>query len=491
MIQHILQLPDGRRIRGGAAEPALLRVELTQTVNTGEALHPGAVCAAMAEISLYAPGESPLAQGDSFTLYAEENGEEEKLGVFIAEQPQRKSANVLTLTAYDRVTLLDRDITEYLSGLTAPPYSLFELAQGVCVWCGVTLGNTELPNGSHPVQPFSASGITGRQLLQWVAEAAGCFCTADKEGVLHLGWYQAADTVYTSRDYYSLSLADYETAPVQRVQLRSKDEDVGTVYPEAPGQKNTLVITGNPLLTAERAEALLPVAQTLFERLAPISYTPCTLTVDVGAEPGSIITVRDLAGNDHTALVMERRHAAGRDTLVCTGPANLQSTTAVNAQSYRALSGRVLSLRTDVEGLFAENADTKGQLAALALDIDGISATVQSQQEENKTAISKLEQTAKEISLSVQSIVDNGVDKVTNQFGLSIKESAVVIHKSGSEMENKLDETGMSVCRGEQVMLRADAGGVTATDVTVNNFLSVAHARFEDYGSDRTACFYV
>lgn len=496
MIQHILELEDGRRIRGGEGEPALLSVNLTQTVSSGEALIPGAVCAAMAEISLYAPEGSPLAQGDSFTLYeVTEAGEERKLGVFIGEVPQKKSANVLSLTAYDRVTLLDRDVTEFLAGLTGWPYSLWELAVLVGAYCGVSLGDTEIPNGSYPVKAFTAGGITARQVMQWIAEAACCFCRADSEGVLRFGWYEESGTVYTPLDYYHLSLADYVTAPIERVRIRAKEEDVGTVYPQDAGEKNTCIITGNPLLTAETADDLLPVAQTAFERLCQITYTPCTLTVDVGTAPGSIVTVTDQKGASHTVYVMERRRTGGRDTLTCTGPARLDSTTAVNSQSYGALSGKVLALRTDVEGLLAENADAQGKLASLALDLDGITATVKVTQEEHKTAITTLEQTAQGLSASVQSIVDNGVEKVSTAFGLAIDGSAVTIHRDGSEMENKLNEQGMYVLRGGETMLKADADGVTATDVTVNNFLSIGHARFEDYVNDeddsRTACFFV
>lgn len=493
MIQHILELADGRRIRGGEGEPAILSVSLTQTVNTGEVLLPGAVCAAMAEISLYAPGESPLSQGDSFTLYEVTEDGERKVGVFLAELPQRKSANVLNLTAFDRVILLDKDITALLENLTAWPYSLWELAKMVCQYCGVSLAEEEIPNGSYSVRAFSARGITGRQLLQWIAEAACSFCRMDEEGVLRFGWYQDSGEAYTPQDCYqgTVRLADYTTTPIERVRIRAKEEDVGTIYPESAGEKNTYCITGNPLLTAETAEELLPVAQAVYERLSGVTYTPCNLTVKTGVLPGSIVQVEAMDGVWHTVYVMERCRSGGRDTLISTGPAGLDSTTAVNSQSYRALSGKVLSLRTDVEGILAENADTKGRVSSLELNVDGISATVQAVGEENKTALTTLKQTADSLSATVQTIVDNGTQKLSTAFGLSIDGSAVTIHREGSEMENRLDEKGMYVVRSGEVMLQADARGVVATDVTVRNYLSVAHARFEDYGSDRTACFFV
>ena len=90
---------------------------------------------------------------------------------------------------------------------------------------------------------------------------------------------------------------------------------------------------------------------------------------------------------------------------------------------------------------------------------------------------------------------------MTTEFGVTIDGSAVRIARSDSNMENRLDEKGMYVVRqpgtlNETIMLRADADGVVATDVTVRNYLRLGdHARFEDYtdGADskRTACFYI
>lgn len=110
--------------------------------------------------------------------------------------------------------------------------------------------------------------------------------------------------------------------------------------------------------------------------------------------------------------------------------------------------------------------------------------------------ITEIKQTSEDINMSVQKIIDNGVDKVSTEFGLTIDGSCVDIHRSGTEMRNSLDETGMYVKRSEDVMLQANANGVIATDVSVRNYLIIgSHARFEDYsdGTDsaRTACFWI
>lgn len=110
--------------------------------------------------------------------------------------------------------------------------------------------------------------------------------------------------------------------------------------------------------------------------------------------------------------------------------------------------------------------------------------------------VAELKQNSGEISIAVQKLIDDGVNKLVTEFGLTIDGSCVDIHRSGTEMHNSLDETGMYVKRSDEVMLQANADGVIATDVSVRNYLIVGnHARFEDYsdGTDnaRTACFWI
>jgi hypothetical protein len=103
--------------------------------------------------------------------------------------------------------------------------------------------------------------------------------------------------------------------------------------------------------------------------------------------------------------------------------------------------------------------------------------------------------------MKVQSVRENGTTKVKNEFGLTIDESYVQIHRSDSDMTNRLNEKGMYVVRNagtgnETIMLQADTEGVIATDVSVRNFLVLGDfARFEDYtdGTDskRTACYWL
>lgn len=121
---------------------------------------------------------------------------------------------------------------------------------------------------------------------------------------------------------------------------------------------------------------------------------------------------------------------------------------------------------------------------------------IEANQTQIRESVSVIEQSANAISLEVTKILADGVDKVVTSTGYTFNEEGLKIQREGQAIENLLNNLGMYVYRSGDVMLKADASGVEATDVKVNNYLIVGdHARFEDYtdgnGAGRTACFYV
>ena len=508
MEKTILVLPDGTELSSGkTGTDAIINFSLTQCVNEEEELTLGSVCAAMAEITVLSTGGFSMEEGQEFTVFREnQEGTRRRVGVFLSQKPTKPTAHTVKLTAYDRVILLDRDLSGWLESLTGWPYTLNDFGHMVSQACGVTLQNTELPNGDHLIPKFSAQGVTGRQLMRWVGELCGRFCRATADGSLEFAWYTPSGIVLqpTGEAFYfqkGFSYEDYCTAPIQRLQLRQTDTDVGTVYPEAPEGDNAYMITGNPLAAANTSGALAGVAQTLYEQLRGVSYTPCKLKIPAGiaVQAGDIVTVLDSKGKAFTVYVMTRKLSGGRNTLECTGSPRRGSTEAVNRFSYKALSGKIMNLQTTVEGLRAENQDADGRLASLAMDVESITSEVSRQQTALsgvKTQMTAVEQTAQALQLKIKTLDEEGAQRVKTETGFTFDETGLTISKEGTRMENLLNETGMFVKRSGEVILKADQEGVTAVDVTVGNYLIVGdHARFEDYSSavdgKRTACFWI
>lgn len=513
MYRHLLILPSGEELFSGPEqENALQNVTLTETVNSSEELTLGSACACELWAQLITP-HSGLALGaeDEVVLYrVEEDGSRHRMGTFWLEKPVHTTAHTMELTAYDAVSRLDQDLTEWLANLEEWPYTVQDFARMVCGRCGLSLVEGELPNGDFYIQPFAGERITGRLLMQWLGQITGRFCRATAEGELEFAWYVPNETLRIgpgeadgSVFYYQgeLSYEDYQTAPIEKVQLRQNPEDVGTVWPDEGGQKNTYFIENNPMLAAKSGEDLLQVAKKLYEQLRDVSYTPCRVVIPAtpGIRTGDVITITDAYGKTITGWIMKKTADGQRDTLECTGSPCRDSTTAVNNLGFQQLTGKVLNLRTDVDGIKAENKDMHGKLSAVSLDLEGIRAQVSQQKTQTDGLIqemSTVEQTARNLKIRLQSILDNGTDKVKTGMGYTFDDDGIHIARDGSQIENRLDHTGMYVSKSGQNVLQATADGVKAVDITVKNYLVVgSHARFEDYTdglrSNRTACFYL
>lgn len=100
--------------------------------------------------------------------------------------------------------------------------------------------------------------------------------------------------------------------------------------------------------------------------------------------------------------------------------------------------------------------------------------------------------TADQVHLAISTELSNGVDKVTTSTGFTFNEAGLTINKSDSEISTNIDEDGMSIYKNNEEVLTADNTGVTQINATIKQYLIVGkNSRFEDYGSDRTGCFWI
>lgn len=359
-MKHILRLSNGTEISSGLPTGnAIQSMTITQCVNDGQTLNLGSACTNMLQAELITPdGGFNIAAGEEMTLFVQEDTRLTQLGVFVAEKPVRPTAHSMRLTAYDRVIKLDRDLSAWLASLTGWPYRLMEFTAMVCDACGLELCSEELPNGDFLVRQFYLPGVSGRKLIQWVGQVAGRFCRATHDGKLEFAWYTPSVVSVTpngEHPYYenALTVEDYVIHPIEKVQIQATQEDVGAVWPDGDGEKNTYRITGNLLLTAQTTAELQPVAQTLYAQLKDVAYTPCKVEIptcrDIRA--GDIVTINDRNGKTVTAYVMQKTYSNHRDTLECMGSYRFDSAAVFNEQSYGTLSQKMLEINLQMEGM--------------------------------------------------------------------------------------------------------------------------------------------
>ena len=446
-----LTLPNGQLT-------ALASVNLTRSVNDSEDLSLGSACAAMLEFTAY--GDTPeVAQG--MELSYSHKGED--LGLFTCEKPRQTGKNTYKVTAYDRMVRFDRDVSAVLE---ATPCTLGQLLTRLCAYCGVPLGEEPLPGETYLVERFTARGLTGRRLLNYIGQVAGRFFYIDPAGVLRPGWYTpAAETLGEEIPIRmgSLTYAAYTTAPIERVLIRASANDAGVVWPDgSEATANTMIIEGNPLLAATQSAQLLPVAQRLYEQLKAVTYTPfsCTLAAGYVAEPGKLYRF----GDGLTGLVMEQRLRSGGCAVAGTGNPSLQSTTAFNRLSLGELGGRLLTVEKGMDGLRVEHTDLAMGLASVELTLDGIATRVTAVEEGDVTALTELRQQADGLRFSVSQLRTQTDAKADRSELLELTEH----FRFGAEgMTISNTATGMGIGVSEK-RIAFTGGGTPTTQITPN-----------------------
>lgn len=116
------------------------------------------------------------------------------------------------------------------------------------------------------------------------------------------------------------------------------------------------------------------------------------------------------------------------------------------------------------------------------------------QAKEEMSSEVELKLDADDVSIVIQQELGN-VDQVVTKTGYVFGADGLNISKSGSEIENKIDHSGMYVTKSGDDVLVANNKGVEATDLHAKTYLKIGkndgRSRFEDYGIDRTACFWI
>ena len=393
MYYSVLRLPNGTELKGGEAGSTLKALTLHAAVNAGQEFTIASAFSDYIEAEIWADpdGSLQITAGDALTYYRQDDaGNRTKVGVFYAEKPTRTKRNSYKVTAYDTMSKLDADFSGWLHANQAQfPKTIWQLVQLACQRAGVALASSSLPiNGNYSVQAFYADDLTCRQIISWAAEAAGCYAHMNADGKLQFLTYTdkrstakiTPDGVSNSTAYYadSLSYEDYTVKAIEKVQIRQSDSDVGVIYPDSTTATNTYAVQGNLLLTTGTKANLKTVAQNLYNVLKSVTYTPCKVAVPSGSglACGQIVHVKDARGREFDTYLMSATISSGKASFESVGSASRESSSAVNSQSYKNLTGKMLEIKTSVDGLTVTASELSGNYSELKQTVDGLSAEV-------------------------------------------------------------------------------------------------------------------
>lgn len=356
MYRNLIVLPDGTEIFSGlGAANAIQSCTITSAANSGTELTPGSVCCDMLETKFFAPkGNLNILVGSEMTLYkVDESGNRIPGGLFTMESPERPSRNTYRITAYDRVSWLERDLTPWLESLDGWPYDLLTFARMVCDECLLTLANDTIPNAGFPVNRFPAAKMTGRALMGYIGQIAGRFCRATVDGQIEFAWYTDSGITLQptgERFYSSLKASDYQVERIEAVQVQLAEAEYGMLFPETEVGYNSYIISGNPLITFVN-EDLLPYLDVLLQEIRNAVYTPCkvTLPASLDIRPGHILRIIDQDEKIIDTYVMTKTQKGSVDTIESTGSARRDTPAAVNEKTPEDYVTAAMKRQTQLE----------------------------------------------------------------------------------------------------------------------------------------------
>lgn len=166
---------------------------------------------------------------------------------------------------------------------------------------------------------------------------------------------------------------------------------------------------------------------------------------------------------------------------------------------------RVDKANKNIELVASETKANTDNISSLLLNTDSLAATVQRIEETTNSALDSVNGeistltnrvnatlTAEDVTLSIQSELANGVSKVTTATGFTFNNEGLKVEKTGSEMSTKITENGMMVYKDKKEVLTANNVGVDAVNLHATTYLIIGtNSRFEDYGKNRTGCFWI
>ena len=337
MYKTLIVLKDGTEISSGAVARNYIRnSSIKEAVNSGSELSLGSTCSTEVVVSLVSMDDSiSITAGDDIVVYkVDDKNVRTRIGLFTAEKPTKITAHSYRVTAYDRISWLDKDVTPWLSTLTGWPYDLKTFAQMVCAECGLTFITEEFPNSNFSVTRVLVNSVTGRKLMEWIGQIAARFIRANVDGEIEMGWYETTDIhVKPSGDRYfyegCLQYEDYMVAPIDAVQIRLAGNEYGLLWPSAPAGSNVYQLTGNKLI-ADVTVAAQESLEVIKAAITGNTYKPCKISLPASMDlhAGQIIQVTTLKGETFTTWVMSKVQKGHKDVIECVGSARRDSISA-------------------------------------------------------------------------------------------------------------------------------------------------------------------
>lgn len=217
------------------------------------------------------------------------------VGVFKGERPDKVRGKLIDFTAYDRMQKFEVSASDFIENMTFP-VTLGAVFSSLCAAVGVEPITTTFTNSTKnfTFNPFSTSDYTAREVLAWIAEAAGCYARVNADGKVELNTFTTNSYKILKTDRFEMSESEFETPVIGKLECYTS---YGDQLVTAGTGTNTYVISDNPFLYIENdteISLLQPYVNAIFAKASLFpAYSPIAVRAEWYPEIkcGDIITV--------------------------------------------------------------------------------------------------------------------------------------------------------------------------------------------------------
>ena len=357
-------------------------VEYNKVLNADTNLQVGDVVSASIKFKVK---ENIFSVDDRFSIFYSVN--DTFIGQFYVTEVVKGKTDY-TITAYDAISKLDADSTEWKNSLTPLlPMTMGDILRSMRQKLSIPVYSYQFTNYNLTLdQNYFDDGLSYRQILSYMAAAAGGYAHMYSDGtpnnphtylqIRSLGGSSVKS--FTSSNYKTLEQADYICPAIDTVWVGIQDGDIGTYSPvssEGMGD-NVLKIYNNPFLYINdtNQSAIQTAVDNIYNAVSGISYKPFKITsftdefVPLNGEP---ITI-----NGDLSYPFSVTWNKSGVTYESTGDPSRDKVPMFSAAEQR-LSGKFNVFERDLDETNSKIGNVEGQISTVSQTVDGVQITLQ------------------------------------------------------------------------------------------------------------------
>lgn len=378
--------------------------------------------------------------GKEFMFTVEIGGYEMAMGIyrvksFIRLESDRRKKKI---TAYNRMRKFQTDVASWYQGLTFP-MTLKSFRDSLCGHIGIGQVDVSLPLDDMSItKTIEPEQLSGLKVLQAICEINGRFGQVDKTGrVKYVSLENAslfpAEDLFPDEDLFpsqmsqgetlsfykqsETSYEDYTVRPIDKVQIRQEEGDVGGWSHEEG--TNCYVVQGNFLVYGKSSEELNEIADVVYTQISGRLYRPCKIAgpalpwVEVG--DGIVCYTTDDVIETYCLKRTLKGIQGMMDTYEAKGSLELEETSGIRSEIIQ-LEGKAAVIKKSVEEVSVKVTDLKEYAEA---QFKVVSNEITAEVKRAQDAEASLSVKAAEIALRVDEKVSKG--EVTSQLNSELK----------------------------------------------------------------------